>query len=92
MPYVKPKKQRNLTPPIIAERLGVATAKVIGWIRSGELKAINVANRGCSKPRFSISPDALEDFERAREVIPTGDKVPCLRRKATAGVKEFFPD
>lgn len=91
MPNVKQKQSRNKTPPDVARRYGVATAKVIGWIRTGELKAINVANRGCSKPRFSISPEALEEFERSREVVPAGDKVLRLRRKST-DTKDFFPD
>lgn len=60
-----------LTPPIVAARLGIKPAKVIGWIRGGELDAIDVSNRpGVGRPRFRISPAALQAFEDQRSVAP----------------------
>lgn len=84
--------RRNLTPPDIAKLYGVATAKVIGWIRTGELKAMNLANRGCTRPRYSVTPDALEQFEQSRQVIPDGgaSTTKRLRRQAQTGVREYF--
>ena len=85
--------RRNLTPPRVAKRFGVATAKVIGWIRTGELKALNLANRGCVRPRYSVTPEALEDFERARQVVPDGGESTTKRlRRLTKqkGIKDFF--
>lgn len=61
---------RYLTPPQIADRFRCKPETVIGWIRSGELAAINLARRGCIKPRFQISPQALADFELRRSVVP----------------------
>jgi hypothetical protein len=86
-------ERRNLTPPEIARRYGVATAKVVRWIHDGELIALNFANRGCTRPRYSITPEALKEFERARTVAPSGggESVRTLRRRRTPGtVKEFF--
>ena len=62
--------RRHFTPPEIAEEFGVAVAKVIAWIRCGELKAIDVANRGCTRPRYRIAPDDLDRFKQARAVVP----------------------
>jgi hypothetical protein len=61
---------RNYIPRQIAEKFNVTEAKVIAWCRSGELAAVNVASRSSKRPRFSISPEALADFERARAVAP----------------------
>ena len=85
-------QRRNLTPPAIARRYGVATAKVTDWIRTGELAALNLARRGCTRPRYSITPEALEQFEQARAVVPDGglSTTQRLRRRAAPGVKEFF--
>jgi len=95
MPYAKRTNRRNLTPPEVAERLGVAPEKVVAWIRKGELRAINVANRGCVRPRYSISPEALEDFENSRLVVPDGglSTTQRLRRTSVApSGKDHFPD
>ncbi len=78
--------ERHLTPPDIAAKYGVATAKVIGWIRLGELKALNLANRTCRRPRYSVTPDALEQFEQSRLVIPESKR----RRKANPATKDYF--
>jgi hypothetical protein len=92
MGNIDPLQRRNLTPPDIAKQLGVATGKVLGWIRTGELKALNLANRGCRRPRYSVSPEALEEFERARAVVPNCDagKKRRLRRQNKSAVKNYF--
>jgi hypothetical protein len=83
-------QRRNLTPPEIARRYGVANNKVLEWIHTGELAALNLARRGCDRPRYSITPESLAAFERARAVAPQADPTPKLRRRAAGGVKEFF--
>jgi len=50
---------RHLTPPAIAKRLGVAEETVRGWIASGELRAANLARRGCVRPRYRVDPADL---------------------------------
>ena len=40
-------EDRNLTPPAIARRYGVATKKVIDWIRAGEMVARQDEFEGC---------------------------------------------
>jgi excisionase family DNA binding protein len=70
--------ERYLTPPEVAKRLGVSPDAVRGWIRSGELKAINVADLKKSRPRFRVSLEALAQFEKLRQVIPPP---PVTRRR-----------
>lgn len=52
------------TPMQYASELGVDVKKVLGWIRSGELKATNTSNSG--RPKYKIAPWAREEFERNR--------------------------
>jgi transposase len=50
----------------VAERYGVGQHTVLGWIRRGELTAVNVARTQAGPPRWRITPQALEAFEAAR--------------------------
>ena len=76
-----------LSPPEIARRFGVDPAKVIGWIRRGELRAVNVGN-GSSRPRYRISPADLAAFEAGRAAGPP--KITRVRRRQPQRVIEFF--
>jgi excisionase family DNA binding protein len=58
-----------LTPPQLAKQLGVQAEKVLGWIRAGELRAVNVAERASRRPRWRISAEAFEEFLRRREAV-----------------------
>jgi hypothetical protein len=81
----KTEQRRYLTPPAIAKRFGVSVKKVIAWIRSGELRAMDLANSGCDRPRYKVPLEALEAFEKSRLVVPEGDEpvVRRVRRRAT---------
>ena len=83
--------RRKFTPPQLAKQWGVATTKVIAFIRTGELPATNLANRGCTRPRYAIDVADVEAFETARRVVPDGglSTTQRLRRRAAAGIKEF---
>jgi excisionase family DNA binding protein len=76
------------SPPQVAEQLGVNPEKVIGWIRSGELRAINVAARLGSRPRFRIGEADLLAFVQQRSAVPTTPTP--KRRKKLANVEKFF--
>lgn len=82
--------QKWHTPPELAKQLGIEPAKVIGWIKSGELRAVNLATKQSRRPRWKISPDSFEEFTRPREskaVI----KPPRRQRRQTSGVIDFYP-
>lgn len=84
-------KRKFKTPPKVAEYFGVNTAKIHGAIQRGELPAINIAEPGCTRPRYLIHEDDIAAFEKSRRVIPGGETTTQkLRRKSQSGVKEFF--
>jgi excisionase family DNA binding protein len=73
----------------IHRRYGVTVQTVLGWIHSGELRAVNVGRRpGAKKPRWRITQEALDAFEQAR--TPTPPPPRGRRRKRPADVVEFY--
>lgn len=81
---------RGLLPSEVARIYRVSVEKVYGWIKRGQLAAINVARVRCGKPRFVILPHALKDFER-KMAAETPWAPPPPRRKRYTG-KDYFPD
>jgi excisionase family DNA binding protein len=87
-----PMKNAKLTPRQVAERLNVNPDKVVGWIRAGELPAINVARRAGGRARYRVDAADLAVFEAGRRVRPQPN-VTGRRRKRTSSdsnVIEFF--
>lgn len=82
-------ERNKLTPPEVARQWGVSIDKVLTWIRSGELRALNLATRLTGRPRYRIDVNDLRDFEQRRAVIPPSPPE-RRRRKSTADVIEFF--
>ncbi len=76
----------TLSPPEVAKRLGVKPEKVINWILSGRLRAINVSNG--TRPRYRIDLQNLADFERSLSVV-TAPKRQRRRKKDDDGVHDF---
>lgn len=80
---------QKLTPPQLAEQWGVSPDKIIGWIRSGELRAIDISTkRGSPRPRYLVDRRDIEAFELARAVIPPAPRQ--RRRRRDPAVKEYF--
>jgi excisionase family DNA binding protein len=73
----------------VALRLQVGQHTVLGFIHSGELKAINVGRRpGAKKPLWRIMPEALQAFEELR--TPTPPPPRARRKRRPAEVIEFY--
>jgi hypothetical protein len=75
---------------MLAKRWGVASEKVLQWIRTGELRAINAAGtQDGQRPRFLIDETDIATFEQHRTVniAPIG---PSRRRRKKQDVIEFF--
>jgi predicted site-specific integrase-resolvase len=70
----------KLTPPEVARLWGIATEKVLAWIRSGELRAVNAATTLGGRPRYLIDVDDLAAFERSRATTVTPPTKPAKRR------------
>lgn len=82
--------ERALTVKDLCERYGVNEHTVTAWIRSGELRAINVGRKpGGKKPRWRITAEALASFELLRTHSPPPART--RRRRQSAGyVLEFY--
>ena len=76
-----------ITPPVLAKRLGVGVHKVLRWIASGQLRAINVGDG--TRPRWRIMADDLQAFLERRAAQPAV-KATRRRRKVDAAVTEYF--
>ena len=80
-----------MIPTTIAEaarRYGVSADKVVGWIRSGELRAINLATRRNGRPRWRIGHADLLAFEDRRAAIPAAPQP--RRRRTPKDVIQYF--
>jgi hypothetical protein len=81
---------RKLRPPEIARLYGVSPDKVITWIRSGELRAINIATRVGGRPRFLVDAADLAAFEIRRQSHSKMTTTQRPRRQRPADIIEFF--
>ena len=79
---------RYSTPPQLAKRYGVDPTKILHWIKTGELRAINLATDRNGRPRYRIAPADLAAFEVSRAVQPPAPRL--RRRSADPGVIQFF--
>jgi transposase len=81
----------GLTVSDVAKRYRVGEDKVRGWIRRGELSALNTADRRCGRPRFVVTADGLTEFERRRRAAKP-DAPKRKRRKKPSDFVDFYPD
>jgi excisionase family DNA binding protein len=73
----------------VSRTFGVNLNTVLGWIASGELKAVNVGRApGRKKPRWRIPQRALDEFEASR--TPAAIPPRARRRKQAADVVSFY--
>jgi len=82
-------KKAYFTPPAVAEQLGVKSAKILIFIASGELSAINVATKIDGRPRWRVPKSALDAFLAARSNRPAPAAPPRRRRRQVSPI-EFF--
>lgn len=72
---------RYLTPPEIARMWGTSVKKVLAFIDSQELPAIDLATNRGSRPRWKVTPEALSQFELSRRSLPAQPRTATRRRK-----------
>jgi excisionase family DNA binding protein len=80
----------GLTPQRVADYLRVSRGRVLSWIRSGELGALNLAATRIGRPRYRILPEHLAAFAAAHRV-GAAPKVPPRRRRSRDEI-DYFPD
>jgi len=79
----------GMRPREVARLLRVGLSKVLTWIKSGELPAVNTAMTRCAAPRFVILPDGLAAFQRGRQAAQPPK--PRRRRRQAEQVVDYFP-
>jgi excisionase family DNA binding protein len=72
----------------LADRFGVGDHTICEWIRRGDLRAINVARKPGTRPKWRVTPEALAEFELARTPTPRPERT--RRRKQSADLVEFI--
>lgn len=82
---------RGQTPAEVARYLRVNGDRVRGWIKTGELKAINTAKHLCGRPRYIVLPEHLAEFVGRRQAATPAAK-PAPRRRRPPDEIDFFPD
>lgn len=83
------KRRTVWTPPELAREWGVSREKILSWIRTGELPAVNVANAGTIRPRFRIDADGIAAF-KARRGVCTDSRQSRRRKPSSNEAIEFF--
>ena len=78
-----------VSPPKLAKRWGIDPEKVLGWVRSGELKAFDASAVQGGRPRYLIDEADIADFVRRRTVSATPKSVIRRPRRPT-GATEYF--
>lgn len=76
-----PTTKRKLTPPEIARLWGITPDKVLCWIRSGELRAIDASTSQGERPRYLVDIDDLATFELSRSTAPKAEAKPARRSR-----------
>jgi hypothetical protein len=66
----------------------VTGGRVLNWIKSGQLRAIDVSEGTGKKHRWRITPEALAEFEATRTVIPLPR--PGRRRAKSGWTYQYF--
>lgn len=56
------RRLETVSPPALANLLGVGQRKVLEWIAAGELSALNMAGAGSRFPRYRIPIAEVEAF------------------------------
>lgn len=66
----------------------VSPDRVRGWIRNGELGAVNTSSTRCGRPRWIILPHHVTLWEAAHAAVPPS---PTPQRRKRAAIVDFYP-
>ena len=86
---VKAVERQFMSPPQVAELLGVGVAKIHYWITAGELLAVNLASDAGKRPRWGVSIDSIADFQgRRASMLPS--KTAPRKPRQPFGTRKYF--
>ncbi len=84
---------KDMTTSEVAQEMRVSQAAVLSWIRSGRLKAYNVAVTPLARPIYRITRESLIDFKDGNTVQSSSHKTGNGRRKPKTvpnNITKFF--
>ena len=81
--------QGGLSVADLCRRWKAGAQKIHGFIRRGELNAINIASNLSSRPQWRITRESVKAFERRRSSAPPQKPA---RRRRRQDVIDFYPD
>jgi hypothetical protein len=73
----------------LCRRWRIGPDKIHGFIRRGELLAVNVATNLSGRPQWRITPESVARFEQRRSSVPPPKP---QRRKKQPALVDYFPD
>lgn len=82
--------RQKVSVPRLSKEWGVSAAKIVAFIRSGELRAVDLATKGSTRPRYLIDRGDIAAFEASRQVVPVATPPRKLRRQSAGAVEKFF--
>jgi hypothetical protein len=83
-------------PTQVAKLWGISHDKVLEFIKTGELRAFNVASKNSRRPQFKIPSAALREFEEQRSGREPARSVPrpsgrrSSRKSSVSPTREYF--
>jgi hypothetical protein len=89
-PESEDKAPKFFTPPQLAEEFGVDADKILGWIRSGQLIAINMVTTTGGRPRYRISAEEAQAFQKRRSSAPPPKSSPRTKTSKDDGTIKFY--
>src|SRR5262249_51267040 len=89
MPVSEIRTKIKFTPPELGELWGVSADKILGWIRDGSLRAVNIAARLGGRPRWMIDAADVASFEAARSNRTAPKRNGRQRRQQAGGFTRF---
>ena len=75
--------------PSLATHYGVATVKIVAWIRTGELTARNIATDTSKRPIFRIERGDWDRFWATRATSPQQQPARRIHSRSTSAVKQY---
>jgi excisionase family DNA binding protein len=86
--------RKYATPRQIAKLLEVGEDTVLGWIKAGILPAVDHRGVGSPRPRWKITRDHVDTFERRRTVAASEENGARVLRpsKRSMVARDWFPE
>jgi hypothetical protein len=84
-----PELPHGYTVAALCRRWRIGADKLRGFIKRGELVAVNLASHLSAKPQWRVMPEEVERFEQRRTSAPPPKPQRQRRRREMI---DFFPD